>query len=497
MTELLLTQPDPFFNRVAELAALTRAWKAKNPTGQLLLLYGRRRLGKTYLLQRFFAGAPGETPRSHCYFLADQTTAATQRLQLAQQVLDALPEAGVTAVELAVSWNQILRHVAARARTLHSPQNRFGLILDEFPYLAAQSPELPSILQAWWDREGAHSPLLVVLCGSHLSAMEALGAESAPLFGRFTGGIFRLPPLRYDEVASFYAGSPAYADPATVLTMYGVLGGTPRYHALVDTERPFGEEIIDLLLRPRGALEGEVRFLLGSEQIRDPAPYNAVLSAIAGGATQFGEILDRSGTERGSLSFYLKTLRELGWIRRELPFEETSEKRGLYQIADPFLSFWYRFVQPLSSALSFSDPVALYQTQVEPFLSDYMGRFVFEPICHQWLERNAQSVLSLPLIDAGRWWSRDGQVEIDVMAKAQNGGYVFGECKWSRNTPVGMDVYARLLSKVNRLPDARHRQDATLLLFSLGGFAPEVTAFAATPEHRLHLVGPEELLPRP
>lgn len=497
MTELPLTQPDPFFNRVHELSALSRAWKAKTPAGQLLLLYGRRRLGKTYLLQRFFAGAPGEEPKPHCYFLADQATAATQRLQLAEQVLQALPEEGVTAADLSVSWNQILRHVAVRSRATASAKDRFGLILDEFPYLVAQSPELPSILQSWWDREGTHSPLLVVLCGSQLSAMEALGAESAPLFGRFTGGIFRLPPLRYDEVAAFYYGSPAYKDLALILTMYGVLGGTPRYHALVDTDRPFGDEIVDLLFRPRGALEAEVSFLIGSEQIRDPAPYNSVLSAIAGGATQFGEIMTLSGTERGSLSFYLKILMDLGWVQREFPFEETSEKRALYQVADPFLAFWYRFVQPLSSARSFMEPAALYRKEVEPLLSDYMGRYVFESICHQWLEKNAYDKLCLNVTGAGRWWSRDGQTELDVMAKLREGTYLFGECKWSSNTPVGMDVYAKLLSKVERLPEARHKKDATTILFSVGGFTQDVTAFAASPENRLHLVGPETLLRSP
>ena len=496
MAELPLAQPDPFFNRTNELAALARAWGAKSPAGQLVLLYGRRRLGKTYLLQRFFAGAPGDEPKPHCYYLADQTTAATQRLQLAEQVLAALPDEGVSAAELSVSWNQILRHIAARSRATHSSRQRFGLILDEFPYLVAQSPELPSVLQSWWDREGTHAPLLVVLCGSQLSAMEALGAESAPLFGRFTGGIFRLPPLRYDEVAAFYQDSSAYSDIASVLTMYGVFGGTPRYHALVDPQRPFGDEIIDLLFRPRGALEGEVSFLLGSEQIRDPAPYNAVLSAIARGATQFGDILSISGTERGSLSFYLRTLLDLSWVRREFPFEETSDKRALYQVADPFLAFWYRFVRPLSSALSFSDPAALYQAQVAPFLSDYMGRYIFESICHQWLEKNAQVALSLSLVGAGRWWSRDGQVELDVMAKTRSGGYLFGECKWSRNTPIGMDIYARLLSRVERLPEARPKKDPTCILFSVGGFTPEVTAFAAVPKNRLHLVGSEALLLR-
>lgn len=340
----------------------------------MMLLYGRRRIGKTYLLQRYFAaGVNGSGEgRPHCYFLAEQTTAAEQRAALAREILDALPAEGVAEAEIAVSWNSLLRFASQHASARPDGAGRFGLILDEFPYLVEQTPELPSIIQAWWDREGAHAPLFVVLCGSQLSAMAALGSESAPLFGRFNGGVFRLEALTYEDVAAFYSGSPRYGIPE-VLTMYGVLGGTPRYHALADTSQPPESEIVTLLMQPRAILENEIRFLLSSEQIRDSAPYNAVLGAIAAGETQFGKILNRTGIERGSLSFYLKTLQGLGWVRRELPFGETSDRRALYRIADPFLSFWYRFVAPLSSSLQFSNPKDVFAERVAPLLGDYMA----------------------------------------------------------------------------------------------------------------------------
>jgi hypothetical protein len=193
-------KPDPFYDREAELAALDRAWR-RHGGGQMLMLYGRRRLGKTYLLQRYFAGgvSGNEAPRPHCYFLAEQTTAAAQRAMLAQELLGALPGDGVAPEELAISWNALLRHVSQHAQSRNPEAGRFALILDEFPYLVEQTPELPSILQAWWDRDAAHAPLFVILCGSQLSAMAALGSESAPLFGRFNAGIFQLEPLSYRE----------------------------------------------------------------------------------------------------------------------------------------------------------------------------------------------------------------------------------------------------------------------------------------------------------
>jgi AAA+ ATPase superfamily predicted ATPase len=223
-------KPDPFYDRKLELAALDRAWKRHGAGGQMLLLYGRRRLGKTFLLQRYFTGGAdgNEHERPHCYFLAEQSTAAAQRLTLARQLIAALPSEGVSAEDIAVSWNALLRYASQQAKGRKKSAGRFALILDEFPYLVDQTPELPSTLQAWWDREAVHSPLFIVLCGSQLSAMAALGQESAPLFGRFNAGIFHLDPLHYEDVAAFYAGSPHYGVVEKLL-MYGVFGGTPRY----------------------------------------------------------------------------------------------------------------------------------------------------------------------------------------------------------------------------------------------------------------------------
>lgn len=427
-------------------------WNVRDNTGQMVLLFGRRRLGKTYLLQRFFTGGVGEE-------------------------------------EIAISWNALLLHVST-----HCQQGeRFGLVLDEFSYLLEQSPELPSILQAWWDREGGHSRVFLVLCGSQLSAMASLGAESAPLFGRFNAGVMRLAPLRYDEVSDFYLDRPAYGIVEKLL-MYGVFGGTPRYHALVDTSHPPSEEITDMLLRPGSPLENEVRFLLGSQHIRDPAPYNAILQAVAQGETQFGRIQQITGIERGSLSFHLRTLLELGWIEREFPFGETSERRALYVVSDPFLAFWYRFVSPLSSVLQFNDPHEVYTERIAPYLSDYMGQYVFEDICHQWLQRHARSRLGLSIQERGRYWSRDGQTEIDIVAELSDGTYLFGECKWSTNRPIGLSVLATLQGKVSTLPDARYRQNSSFVLFTAGQFTPDLKALSKEIESKVFLVSGEELI---
>ena len=211
------------------------------------------------------------------------------------------------------------------------------------------------------------------------------------------------------------------------------------------------------------------------------------------GETQFGRIQQLIGVERGTLSFYLKTLQELGWIRREFPFKEISERRALYRVADPFLAFWYKFVAPFASSFQFSDPRKVYAEKVEPRLAEYMGWNVFEEVCIQWLKRYGADRLGLRIREIGRWWSRDGQMEIDVAAELESGGFLFGECKWRAESQMRLNDYAALKAKIANLPEAKWRNEAVCILFSVGGFAPELHAIAGKPEERLRLVSGADL----
>ena len=244
--------PNPFFDRKAELVSLNRAWSRRK--SGLAMLYGRRRLGKSYLLQRFLSDVDGASGR--CYYLADQSTAEVQRLAMAERLVGAFPS-GLSSRDIAGSWNSLLRYFGAQARKA-GVNGRAALVLDEFPYLVAQSPELPSVLQVWWDEEGAHADVFVVLCGSQLSTMSVLDYGTSPLHGRFNAGRLRLEPMGYDDISAFYEGSPLYGTVEKLL-MYGALGGTPRYHGEVDPRLPWDEQIVDLLFRQGAPFEDEAR----------------------------------------------------------------------------------------------------------------------------------------------------------------------------------------------------------------------------------------------
>lgn len=472
-------RPEPFFDRHGELSALERSW-SRSKAG-LALLYGRRRLGKTYLLQRFLSDVDGA--RGRCYYLADQSTAEVQRLALAERLVETFP-GGLSATDIATSWNALLRYFGAQAKG--TGQGKSALVLDEFPYLVAQTPELPSILQAWWDEEGAHGHAFVVLCGSQLSTMAALNDETAPLHGRFNAGRVRLEPMSYADVAEFYIRADGYGAREKLL-MYGALGGTPRYHGEAEPDLPWDEQIVDLLLRPGAPFEGEARSLLASEQVRDPAPYNAILGAVAAGRTRHSQIQAATGLGATALTHPLNTLQELEWLRKERSFGETSDRRAIYRIADPFLQFWYRFGAPLASVLRFEEPMTVFRERIEPFLDDYMGWSVFEDVCTQWLRRRGRAELGLDVRSTARYWSRDGSVEIDQVAELGAGGHLFGECKWSSHSRVGVGVYIGLRAKVENLPNAEWREDARYALYALGGFTDELRKVAES-EGNVYLV---------
>ena len=465
---------DRFYDRVRELEALENRWNADG--AQFALLYGRRRVGKTYLLQHFFVNRP------HCYFLASQTSLADNIASLAESVLQAMPNSGYTVSDLG-TLNAILRFVGNHAR-----ERRFALVLDEFQYLLEGDPSIASQIQAWWDSDGIRSNVFLVLCGSHLGVMEGLGGPQAPLFGRFTFR-YKLPPMGYQDIALFYENS-KYST-RDKFTAYGVLGGTPRYHALFDPKSSLQKNICEHILDPLGLLHNEPEVLMLSSQVRDPSPYNATLRAIATGCTRFNEIALRVGTSSPQLSFYLKGLAELEWVRREYPFDETSDKRAIYRIADNFLLFWYRFVAGLKSQLEVNNPRLIFDSSIQPHMDDYMGRFVWEGICRDYLRANSIERVGQSVKDAARWWSRDGRIEIDLMAELGDGRYLLGECKWS-SSPVGIGVYYDLREKVAQLPSAKYRDNPVYALFSLAGFDDNLRERAKREE--VVLMGGEEIL---
>ncbi len=319
-----------FIGREREQAVLDEFYASGKP--ELYVLWGRRRVGKTELLQQFCQG------RRAIYFLAAQVRERDNLRAFRDALRESLGDALATGIEFP-DWTTALGFAAERAG-----KERLVVVLDEFPYLCESSKGLTSQLQRFWDTRGKRSSLMLILCGSQVSFMEQeVLAERSPLFGRRTAQR-RLEPLEPADSLRFFEG---WSVRDRVLA-YAILGGMPAYLGRFERERSLEENIAREILRPEGYLFDEVQFLLRSE-LSSPATYNSILAAVARGAERVGDIALAVGVDSPTANKYLTTLRELQLVEREIPLSDPDplrSRRGRYRIADRFLAFHFRHVQP-------------------------------------------------------------------------------------------------------------------------------------------------------
>lgn len=401
----------PFLDRDDERRRLQRFLTGED--GQLAVIYGRRRCGKSTLIQQICAD-------SDIYFLADQREATLQIQALATEVARVVPGFDLARYP---SWDALLTSLEARVE-------RLNLVLDEFPYLAAAAPELPSVLQRHIDRPGPKR-LRLLLCGSSQRMMQGLVLDrSAPLYGR-AQEILRLTPLRPGWIV------PALGvHGAAAVEAWSVWGGVPRYWELARGFDSLDGAVRDLVLHRNGVLHDEPQGLL-VDDMRTATQAVSLIALVGAGCHRLSEIAARIGKPAGALTRPLTNLIELGYLRREIPFDENerSTKRTLYRIDDPFVSFWFRFVQPVRSLLQrdLTGPVEARLREAFP-----------QHCAEAWEILARESVPWLPIGGtawgpASRWWgsSAQGAQEFDVVARSLDGGRVLvGEVKWAARQEI-------------------------------------------------------------
>ena len=342
----------PFIGRKRELDVLEDLYDSGDP--DLFVLYGRRRVGKTELLQRFCEG------RRAVYFLAAQVREKDNLRAFRDAMRDGLGDPLLDTINFP-DWPSALGFAAERSRN-----ERLVLILDEFPYLCESTKGLASLVQQFWDQRGKQSQLMIILCGSQVSFMEReVLAERSPLFGRRTGQR-RLEPLVPSDAIHFH---PAWSIEKRVLT-FGLLGGMPAYLRRFRDDRSIEDNLMREILRPEGYLFDEVAFLLRTE-LSNPATYNSILAAIAGGADKVGDIALVVGVDSTTANKYLHTLRELRLVERMIPLTDPNplrSRRGTYRIADRFVAFHFRHVQPNLSLIQADRGARVYEQYIKPDL---------------------------------------------------------------------------------------------------------------------------------
>lgn len=428
-----------FVNRTGELALLERI--AASDRRELLVIYGRRRLGKTALLRRFAAGRP-------LVFFSCPLSTAPEALRLFTGALARTFDDPLLARTRFSGWSEAVEYAlesCGRERRL--------LVLDELPYLQQSVPGVDSLLQHAWDRhEGAAK---VLLAGSSFSVMDAAVADPrAPLYGRRTAQL-EVRPMSFAEVSDFYPGW-SFERRAVA---YGLFGGVPAYAEQAARHESPHEAAHALALSPTGPLYTEPEFLV-REELRDPGAYFSILHSLAAGKTRPNEIAQDAGVAASSVGKYLDVLRRMRIVRREAPVTEARPERsrkGLYRLDDAFLRFWFRYVYPNRSVLEAGGSRQVLDAVVRPDLDTFMGA-PYEEICRQHLLAEGPRLLGWPPLRIGRYW--DHRTEIDLIAVDAAGARVaFVECKWGRTVDVRR-VARRLREKaraIARFSSASHR----------------------------------------
>lgn len=438
-----------FIGREFEVNNLNRLYRENN--FQFVVVYGRRRVGKTTLLSEFCKD------KLSIFFVAEEYNDKIALQNFSEKILEYFDmKEFITSFE---SWEKAFMFLAKQAK-----EKQIVLVIDEFPYIVNANKSIPSLMQNLIDHHLKDTKLFVIVCGSSMSFMEKeVLSYKSPLYGRRTAQ-FRVEPFDFYDSSKFF---PKYNFEQR-LQAYGVLGGIPQYLLKFNDSIAISTNIKDKILNKSAYLYEEPKNLL-KQELREPAIYNSIIEAIAKGASKINEISTRIGEEGDKCGKYLKTLLELRIVSRETPVgEKESTRKSIYKLQDNLFKFWYRFVFDNNTLVEQEMVDYLYDKKIQSEISGYMG-FIFEEVCTQFLIRKNRN-MELPFVFdmIGKWWGNNPikkcQEEIDILAVDKSNAF-FGECKW-KNEAIGMEVINGLIEKASVL----NFSNKYYALFSKSGF---------------------------
>ena len=418
-----------FIGRDRELATLNKLYKSNK--FEFTVIYGRRRVGKTALINQFIEG------KNAIYFMGVESNAKQNLENFSKSIIEY--NTGIETETSFLSFQAALEYVFKL-----SEKERLILAIDEYPYVARSSKSLASTLQLMIDKYKDSSKLMLILCGSSMSYMEDhVLAYKAPLYGRRTAQM-KILPFDFEETFHYFNN---FSDEDKAL-IYGIVGGTPQYLLQMNDELSVEDNIKNTYLNPISALFEEPETLL-KQEVREPALYNAIITAVATGASRMSEISSKVGEDTNICSAYVKNLVSLGIIQKETPYGEKTSRKSVYSIEDNMFRFWYRFI-PENNSIIARGAADLAYKRIEPFMSDYMGK-VFEDICKKYLWKLLLTgKCPVEFSSLGRWWGNDpvekSQAEIDIIAEQDKNAALFGECKWT-NEKVDLGVLETLVKR--------------------------------------------------
>lgn len=450
-----------FVDRKKELDTLSKEYERSEAS--FVVIYGRRRIGKTALINEFCKN------RRAIFFLATEENEEENRNSFKNTVADF---AGSSLLkDSSVSrWEPIFDQIAQCC----TEENRLIVALDEFQYLGKANPAFPSILMRIWDQQLKKKNIMLILSGSLIHMMtEQVLSYSSPLYGR------RTAQMRIGQISfNYYKEFTPELSWEDQLLHYAVTGGVPKYIELFQDKKDIYTAIQDNIMSRNAFLYAEPEFLLQKE-VSEIGSYFSILKTIAAGNHKLGKIAAVLNIKQTSLSKYLRILSDLDIIKREVPVTEENpekSKKGLYFIKDHFIKFWFQFIYPYRGLLEADQDDYVMQKIQSVFIENHVS-YVYEDICRE----KMWDLLSMgcQFSRVGRWWG-DSDVEIDIVAYDSFGDDIyFGECKYSKN-PKGTDVLYSLMEKSQHVNWNRASRRNHYVLFSKSGYTAELKNYAAT-----------------
>ncbi|OQX55383.1 MAG: hypothetical protein B5M53_04305 [Candidatus Cloacimonas sp. 4484_209] len=440
-----------FVNRREELEFLERAFREDGL--KVVILYGRRRVGKTEIINQFCKNKP------HIYFLADKRGTLINSREFAAKSAryfdDLTPEVQ--------NFDDVFDYISKRLKN-----RRVIIAIDEFSHLVEKDDSIPSVFQKIVDEHLKETKLYLIFCGSSISMMEkGVLSYKSPLYGRRTGQ-WKITPLKFRDSWLFL---PKYSL-EEFIRAFSVVGNIPAYLLQFDDSVSVYTNIKNRILKKGNLLYEETEFIL-REELREPSVYMSIIGAITAGMTRVTEIANRCYMNAKDIPKYLRVLQKLHIIHRVTPVTERrpETKKAIYQVSDNFFRFWFRFVYPSRSDLE-SGQTDIVFSRIRAEFDSYVGR-IFEQVCKEFLiDANNRGHLPFHFTNIGRWWHKDNEIDIIALDR-ETKEILFTECKWS-NKRVGIKTYRELKEKsklVNWFNDERKEYFA---IFSRSGFKPEL-----------------------
>jgi len=449
---------EKFIDRKKELEFLNDEYKKKESS--LVILYGRRRIGKTSLIKEF-----GKN-KDIIYFLATEESESQNMMALKNLIAENLKNNLLSVIQ-SINWEMLFKTVADE-----TIGNKKVIVIDEFQYLGKINPAFPSIFQKIWDETLKDRNIMVILCGSLINMMETQTLNyNSPLYRRRTGQI-KLKQIPFENYKDFFINKMTEKE---LIEKYAVTGGVPKYIESFKGKKDIYTEIKENIMSKQSYLYEEPSFLLQNE-VSEVGSYFSIIKSIASGNRKLGNIASNLSVSPTNLSKYLQVLINLDILEREVPVTENNpekSKKGQYRIKDNFISFWFQFIYPNRSFLEMDKEELVLNKIKENFIDNHVS-FVYENVCKEKMwDLNIDGKLGMTFDKIGRWWNNKEEIDI-VGIDTLGENIIFGECKFYQNKLMDSKVYYKLKEKAKQVEWKNENRKEKYILFCINGYTKEL-----------------------